>query len=203
MILQNRLKSQKQQQKAPIDKKLSEREKKGRQLEDLRKKREKKANRSGSRSLDPAGKKKRRGYSDSESEDVSDDYYQDYEEQEEKAVSNLTYENAISIQLRRDDAEKWLYKPDFEKTIRGCFARLSLGTTVGSGSTREAVYRCVYIADTPEYHRKYKFNNTYTNIAIVVSHGKAKKQYLMDMISNQPITTVQFVYDFLERMGSL
>jgi len=187
-ILQKRLKSQ---SSAQSDRKLTERERKGQQLEKLRKKRESKA--SKSRTFDSSAKKRKKGYSDDEEEEEAEysDYYQDYED--EKEAQTVKYEDVLSIQLRRDDAETWLYKPDFEKSIKGCFARLSLGTQSSAyGGAREPVYRCVYIAEAPEYHRKYRINKTFTKTAINVSHGKAKKQYLMDMLSNQPITTKEW-----------
>jgi hypothetical protein len=174
------------------DRKMTDRERKGQQLESLRKKRAE-STKSGSKSR----KKTRQEYSSDSDHDsmdgTDDDYYKDYEEDKESAAKVITYEEMLQIQLKRDDADSWLYKPEFEKVIKGCFARVSLGAGSASvNGNREPVYRCVYITDTPEYHRKYKINKSYTKIGIMVQLGKAKKQYLMDVLSNQPITEVPF-----------
>lgn len=134
--------------------KLTERQRKGQSLENLRKKRERKANarRSAfSGDDDEAKPRKKRTYNDSDS-DVSNDYrFDDEEEEEEKARAIISYEEALSIQLTRDKAESWLYKPDFERAIKGCLARISLGN-IGGGGSREPVYRCVYIAGIFSFH---------------------------------------------------
>ena len=125
--------------------KLTDRQKKGQSLEILRKKREKKANARSrafsENSSDLKSRKKKSSY-DSES-DASNDYSLQEDEEEDKTSPVVTYQNALSIQLTRNKAENWLYKPDFERTIKGCLARVSLGN-IGSGN-REPVYRCVYI----------------------------------------------------------
>ena len=127
---------------------MTDRQRKGQSLENLRKKREKKANtrRSAfSGDDDEAKTKKKRTAYDSDSE-VSDNYrYDEEDEEEEKAKAIMSYEDALSIQITRDKAESWLYKPDFERTLKGCLARVSLGS-IGGGGSREPVYRCVYIA---------------------------------------------------------
>lgn len=155
---------------------LTEKERKGNSLETLRKKREKKASsRSGT---DIKRRKKIQGYSsDSDRSRITSD--------DEEEEVDVTLEKAISIQLTREKAEAWLYKPDFEKAIKGCFARVVLPNQPGS---KEMFYRCVYIANVTEYHRKYKLNNTYTKCTINVSHGKAKREWMMDSVSNQRIT---------------
>jgi hypothetical protein len=41
-----------------------------------------------------------------------------------------------------------------------------------------------------QYKRPYKLNNTMTKLGMNIAHGGAKKFYLFDMVSNQPITEV-------------
>jgi RNA polymerase-associated protein RTF1 len=173
LILKKKLK-----QKESGNEKLTERQKKGHSFETLRKKREQKQG----KTVDAKDKatKKYRGY-DWES-DRSD--YSDYD-QPEKEKFKLKLEDVLAIQVKRDDLEEWLHKPMFVKSVTGCFIRVSLGT---SAENREPVYRCVYIHDIHGYKRKYKFNNCVTDYAMLVSQGKAKKDYLFDMVSNQAIT---------------
>jgi hypothetical protein len=54
-------------------------------------------------------------------------------------MENASYEEALKIQLKRDEIEQWLHRPMFEKTLKGCLVKVSLGA---SGDTREIVYRC-------------------------------------------------------------
>jgi hypothetical protein len=97
----------------------------------------------------------------------------------------MSLEDALAIQITRDQVEKWLHKPMFHKALKGTLIRLSLGNSSG-----EPVYRCCMISDTPEYHRKYKLNKSITKLCMNITHGKASKQALFDMVSNQPITQV-------------
>jgi RNA polymerase-associated protein RTF1 len=54
--------------------------------------------------------------------------------------------------------------------------------------TREQVYRLCYIQGTSEYHRPYKFGKNMVNTTLTLAHGKATKEFLMDLVSNSPIT---------------
>ncbi|KAI8893216.1 hypothetical protein BC833DRAFT_609181 [Globomyces pollinis-pini] len=162
-----------------LDRPMTDREKKGQTLENLRRKREKRISDRSSRVVEQEVYR-RRDRSDSDESDYDDKY------QAVKMEEPMSHTDAIALQLTRDELETWLYKPNFERTIKGCLAKVSLG--VSGEVAREQVYRCVYITDTSEYHRTYKLNKSSTRVALEVSHGKAKRQYLMDMISNQPIT---------------
>jgi RNA polymerase-associated protein RTF1 len=162
--------------------KLTEKQKKGQSLEKLRKKREKK-NSNSRPSRGEASEKKNRTYSSEESESENEFYENDKD-------PKITLNDALKIQIKRDDIEQWLQKPMFQKTIRGCLVRISIGSTPDS---REPIYRCCYIQETPEYHRKYKVNKATTNLAMDITHGKAAKQYLFDVISNQPISAKEWL----------
>ncbi|KAJ3262278.1 hypothetical protein HK103_002691 [Boothiomyces macroporosus] len=181
MILKDRVKSQ---QKVLDNSKLTERQRKGQTLENLRKSREKREKERSNRSSTKS-EKRLRTYSD-DSEESEDDYDDSPKKSKHPPI---TYEEALSIQIKRDELEQWLHKPMFEKAIKGCFLRLSLGN---SGVGKELVYRVVLIEDVKEYKRKYKLNTTFTKVALDVSHGKSKKETLMDMISNQPITAKEW-----------
>lgn len=124
---------------------MTEKQRKGQSLEQLRKKRENKAKgRSSTYGVDSDTKRKRKNTYDSQ----SDDYYSEEEEEvEEKKPSKISYQDVLSIQITRDKAEQYLFKPDFENTLTGCLARISLGSSM-VGGVREAIYRCVYIAGT-------------------------------------------------------
>ncbi|KAJ3276752.1 NADPH-dependent diflavin oxidoreductase 1 [Terramyces sp. JEL0728] len=180
-ILKNRVKSQ---QKVMESAKLTDRQRKGQTLENLRKSREKREKERSSRFSEKSEKRIRM---DSDESDESEDDYDDLPKKNKHPP--ITYEDALSIQIKRDELEQWLHKPMFEKSAKGCFLRLSLGN---SGIGKELIYRVVLIEDIKEYKRKYKLNLTFTKVALDVSHGKSKKETLMDMISNQPITAKEW-----------
>lgn len=134
MILKDRVKSQ---QKVLDNSKLTERQRKGQTLENLRKSREKREKERSNRSSTKS-EKRLRTYSD-DSEESEDDYDDSPKKSKHPPI---TYEEALSIQIKRDELEQWLHKPMFEKAIKGCFLRLSLGN---SGVGKELVYRVVLI----------------------------------------------------------
>ena len=157
--------------------KITEREKKGRSLDKLRESREKRAKANRTRHIEKK-ERKLKGYSSETENSMAED---DFES------PAMTFEEGLSIQVKRDDLADWIHKPMFDKAITGCLAKVSLG---GSSNIKETVYRCVLIENIHEYHRKYKVNSRLTNLALNLSHGNSQKVHLMDMISNQPITLV-------------
>lgn len=139
--LKQRLKSQKQND---IDRKLTDKERKGQSLENLRKKREKKQDRNYEPDRSDRARQ-RTAYTSSEASD-----YEEYESKPQKVRLNnqesfvMSYQDALSIQVKRDDVENWLHKPSFEKTLKGCLVRISLGAQNSGGP----VYRCCYVTGT-------------------------------------------------------
>nr|KAJ3420398.1 RNA polymerase-associated protein rtf1 [Polyrhizophydium stewartii] len=92
-------------------------------------------------------------------------------------------EEIRSIQITRDELERWTHASFFSKTVVGCFVRIGVGS---DPTTREQVYRMAQILETPTYHRTYRLANTVTKTALKLAHGKAVKVFLMDIVSNGP-----------------
>jgi hypothetical protein len=156
-----------------LQKRLEKQSKKETPLELLRKQRLMRQDR---KTAKPLAKLRRSEYSSqSESEAELDD------------SPPVTCEDAIRAQVLRNELEEWCHRDSFRKSMVGAFARLSVGY---DPQQKKSVYRVVQIVDVVEYHRVYKFRNTMTKSAIHVSHGKAKKTFLMDITSNAPITPV-------------
>ena len=84
---------------------------------------------------------------------------------------------------------KWLYAPFFESTIRGCFVRLGLGM---DKQTRQNIYRVCQVFAVRPYHRSYKVDGVVSKVALVLRHGAAEKEFLIEMLSNSPITQSEF-----------
>jgi len=157
--------------------KLSEKEKKSESLYDLKRKREKK--RSKLAEKDNEEKRIRSTYSDSE----SDDY--DNKDSEQEVI---TLEELNSVRISRDELEKWVYTSFFNKTVIGGYARLG----IGFDSNKHYIYRITKILDVVDYHRTYKVNRTTVKKALILEHGKAKKRFGMDIISNSPFTEQEY-----------
>jgi RNA polymerase-associated protein RTF1 len=120
----------------------------------------------------------------------------------------ITLEQLQSIQVTRDELEKWCHATFFEDTVIGCFVRLGLGI---DKNTKERVYRIAQITgnmswinviDVVEYHRMYKFGNTVVQKALELKHGKAQKSFLMDITSNSPFTEVKLIVKIIVSLNS-
>ncbi|ORX48675.1 plus-3-domain-containing protein [Piromyces finnis] len=158
--------------------KLSEKEKKSESLSDLKRKREKKRSKMAYE-RENEEKRNRSTYSDSESEDF------DNKEPEQEVI---TLEEFNSARISRDELEQWAYTPFFNKTVIGGYARLG----IGFDSNKNYIYRITKILDVVEYHRIYKVNKTNVKKALILEHGKAKKKFGMDIISNGPFTEQEY-----------
>jgi hypothetical protein len=157
--------------------KLSEKERKSESLSDLRRKREKKRSKLSNENEE---EKRDRIWSDSESED-------NYESRESEQEV-VTLEELNSIRISRDELEKWVYTSLFNKTVIGGYARLG----IGFDSNKNYIYRITKILDVVDYHRVYKINKTNIKKALILEHGKAKKRFGMDIISNGPFTEQEY-----------
>lgn len=69
----------------------------------------------------------------------------------------------------------------------GAYVRLSLGP----GRDGQPAYRVAEIREVVKYHRIYKVNNSSTNKALLLKHGKAEKVFLMDVVSNSNFSEVR------------
>ncbi|KAJ1969175.1 RNA polymerase-associated protein rtf1 [Dimargaris xerosporica] len=88
------------------------------------------------------------------------------------------------IRVTRNQLEKWIYSPFFAQTITGCYVRVGLGYD----KERTQVYRIAEVVDVVEVPRTYLVNNSLTDKRLVLRHGRAKREFRMDIISNKPFT---------------
>ncbi|KAJ3192737.1 hypothetical protein HK101_006031 [Irineochytrium annulatum] len=124
-----------------------------------------------------------------ESEEPS---YKD-ETTEDKASDVLTLEDVRSATITRDELERIVYANFFEEAVTG---PLSEG---------KANYRLARIADVSELvslgnekrqhetskYKVYTFGQTATRKRLLLQHGKSRKAFTMDLISNSHITEVE------------
>ncbi|KAJ3105954.1 RNA polymerase-associated protein rtf1 [Phlyctochytrium planicorne] len=186
--LKKKVKGNDSKRAEPLDRRTSSRRstKKTRQsLKDLKRQRDEKT----SKKAEDDGRRSRSGYYSSQSENEEEgeldtsklDWTSDSKEQ-------ITLDQMQSITLSRADFEKWVYARFFKDTVLGCFVRVGLGLD----HEKKPKYRVAQINDVVDYHRIYNLGQTSTRKALSLSHGKAKKVFLMDVISNQPIQEAEY-----------
>ncbi|RKP03920.1 hypothetical protein CXG81DRAFT_23477 [Caulochytrium protostelioides] len=100
-----------------------------------------------------------------------------------------TYEMIRPMQVTRSELEKWCHWSNFRATVVGALARLGIGV---DPETKQNVYRVVQILSVQPYHRSYRLGRTQTDLALLLGHGKAEKQFLMDLLSDGPITDLEW-----------
>ncbi|KAJ1975707.1 RNA polymerase-associated protein rtf1 [Dimargaris verticillata] len=88
------------------------------------------------------------------------------------------------IRVTRNQLEKWIHSPFFAQTVAGCYVRVGLGYN----NDRTQVYRIAEVVDVVEVPRTYLVNNSLTDKRLVLRHGRAKREFRMDIISNKPFT---------------
>ncbi|KAK4518143.1 uncharacterized protein ATC70_001494 [Mucor velutinosus] len=137
-------------------------------------------------------RKRRRRYGDQSDYEYSGEEYNDSEEETEKKAKKRTpnLEEIQSVSVSRNMIEKWIFAPFFENTVIGCFVRLYIGP---DPQKKVPVYRLCQIIDVVPWHKTYKIGeSTHSNKALKVKHGKAEKDFPMDIVSNQPVTQQEF-----------
>ncbi|KAI8351459.1 hypothetical protein EDC96DRAFT_518670 [Choanephora cucurbitarum] len=139
-------------------------------------------------------RKRRRRYDQSDYEYSGEEYGESEEEEEEaeKKAKKRTpdLDEMQSVMISRNMIEKWIFAPFFENTVIGCYVRLYIGP---DPQKKTPVYRLCQIIDVVPWHKTYKVTeNTWSNKALKVKHGKAEKDFPMDIVSNQPITQHEY-----------
>eukprot|EP01096_Ripella_sp_DP13-Kostka_P012676 TRINITY_DN5349_c0_g1_i1.p1 TRINITY_DN5349_c0_g1~~TRINITY_DN5349_c0_g1_i1.p1 ORF type:complete len:636 (-),score=342.40 TRINITY_DN5349_c0_g1_i1:28-1935(-) len=107
----------------------------------------------------------------------------------EEDPTKVTVKDVRKAQILRSDLEYFFDKPNMKEYLQNTYVRLMIGTK----KDNEKVYRMCEITGISERkEKKYKFFNTETNIHLTLRHGQDKKEFSMDVVSNQPITEEEF-----------
>lgn len=121
----------------------------------------------------------------------------DYTESEDESLTvpknhfktkEIALEDILSIQIKRDQIEKGLFRSSFANAIQGCFARVNVGRSKGD----TPVYRMCQVSKTIIGHKSYLIGKTSTTIRAVLSIGSSNRESSLDIISNGPITREEF-----------
>ncbi|KAJ3221075.1 RNA polymerase-associated protein rtf1 [Clydaea vesicula] len=130
-------------------------------------------------------KKKDPGYTGGLTRDFSSEEDGEFEDESIVKEDPVEKSDIDSIQITRDELEKWCYSPFFDRTVIGCFVRVGLQM---DAKTSERVYRICLIKEVVDHHKVYQIGHTQLNKALLLAHGKAEKKFTMDIISNSPFT---------------
>uniref|UniRef100_T1IUI2 Plus3 domain-containing protein n=1 Tax=Strigamia maritima TaxID=126957 RepID=T1IUI2_STRMM len=83
--------------------------------------------------------------------------------------------------------ESWVCTPFFAKTVIGCFVRIGIGNHNG-----KPVYRVAEILGVVETAKIYQFGKARINTGFKLGHGRDKRVYRLEFVSNQDFTETEF-----------
>lgn len=123
--------------------------------------------------------------SSSESERENDDLEASDEGQTVQDNFQMTLNDLKTLQLKRDQIDKWIYTPFFKETAIGLFVKISIGN---KPITKEAVYKVAQIIDITKGTITYPVNvgiNNKTDKQCLVRIGGVDRTYKMSFVSNR------------------
>ncbi|XP_034473888.1 RNA polymerase-associated protein RTF1 homolog [Drosophila innubila] len=130
-------------------------------------------------------------YSDDSSVSSEED---DYMEQNEPVVLVESLMELGKAILTRHQLEDFLDKPIFDQTVIGCFVRVSIGAALNE---QPSIYRLSEIVALDSIEQEYQVGSRRTKRVLQLKHGGHQRSFLMNVVSNQPVTSSEFSY-FLE-----
>lgn len=184
-------------------------------IQELKRKREAKTQKSTQAAGSSVSKRSKRDYSSSEEDDSQDDFDDDEidsgeefdspatranldkynkgrearAEEDLEGSKEITYEDALQIRMSRKSCVKFMYYPDFPETVVNCFVRIAVG---GAGNT----YRVCQVSGMQiqeERSRPYRLpNGDLCKRAFELSHGSSKKTFEFTYLSDSPFTQEEF-----------
>ena len=126
--------------------------------------------------------------SGSESSGESDTERHSSKKHVQKAVNIETLAELDSIRLSRHKLDRFCHLPIFQKTVIGCFIRVSIGNHPIKGP----MYRVCEVLEVVETAKIYEVIKNRTNIGLKVRHGKDTKVFRMNFVSNSSFTESEF-----------
>lgn len=94
----------------------------------------------------------------------------------------MTLADLRTLQLKRDQIDKWVYAPFFKETAIGLFAKMSVGN---HPQTQEHMYKVAQIIDITKIGKVYTLNKHKTDKQCLVRIGRVERTYPMNFISNR------------------
>lgn len=136
---------------------------------------------------DKEKKEKRSSQSSDSGSSASSDASEDEREEEKPIEYVQTKEQLSKIRLSRHKFEKWVHAPFLEKTVKGAFVRIGIGTNQG-----RPVYRVAQITEVVETGKIYQLGNTRTNKGLKLKYGAQERMFRLEFVSNQDFTETEF-----------
>jgi RNA polymerase-associated protein RTF1 len=106
------------------------------------------------------------------SSQMDEDYYE---------PPDIKLQDLERILIKRSMLDKWLDEPYFEKVVKDCFVRVSLG----DNKQGQRTYRLAEVHSFVK-HKPYQFGDKMIDKYLVLKHGISKRKFPMALISNQP-----------------
>ncbi|KAM8717672.1 hypothetical protein ACLKA7_004379 [Drosophila subpalustris] len=119
---------------------------------------------------------------------------EEYVEQNEPLVLVDSLMELGKAILTRSQLEDFLDKPIFEQTVIGCFVRVSIGAALNE---QPSVYRLSEIVALDSIEQEYQVGTRRTRRVLQLKHGGHQRGFLINVVSNRPVTSSEFSY-FLE-----
>ncbi|KAI9001657.1 hypothetical protein BC832DRAFT_562269 [Gaertneriomyces semiglobifer] len=101
-----------------------------------------------------------------------------------------SYSEIRSIQVTRTEIKEWVFRPSFDKTVKGCFVRYGLGPDPQDPS--RSVYRLCLVEDVRQTSRVYIIEGKPVHKVGLLKHGMAQREYSFAKVSNGPITQQEY-----------
>ncbi|KAI9322173.1 hypothetical protein BX666DRAFT_1849196 [Dichotomocladium elegans] len=158
-------------------------------LNELARRREEKSkSRSKRHRRSPTPERKRNRYSDESGGEYTDEEDTEARAEHKAKKRTPTLDEIQAIVLRREQIERWLYAPYFEKTVIGAMVRVYIGD-----DNKTPVYRLCQVIDVVPWHKTYKISDSVSsNQAFKLKHGGAERVFSMDIISNRPLSQSEY-----------
>uniref|UniRef100_A0A1B0EYI4 Uncharacterized protein n=1 Tax=Phlebotomus papatasi TaxID=29031 RepID=A0A1B0EYI4_PHLPP len=118
------------------------------------------------------------------------------ESEDEKTSSSMvpkkptyisTREELNKLRLSRFKMERIVHLPIFERVVKNCFVRITIGNNNG-----KPVYRAAEIVGIVETAKVYQLGKNRTNKGMRLRHGKEERVFRLEFISNQDFTQSEF-----------
>jgi len=168
-------------------------------LEKLSSKRSKKKSKGAqiySSDSDSAQEARRRSSSSSSSSSRSSSSSTEREKPKTKEIKALkpieSIEDLEKIRLSRFKLDKFVHLPCFEKTVIGCFVKVSIGNNPGTGGSTYRAAEIVGVVETAKIYDVMKGSNR-SNVGLRLKLGRSTRVFRAQFVSNQPFTESEFL----------
>ncbi|KAJ3170450.1 hypothetical protein HDU87_008790 [Geranomyces variabilis] len=180
----------------PTKRVATEKSRRATSMAHLRREREKKSAKGRSRDDSDSDYAQERGQSSksaksSDAVDASKSTNRDTKTGEEDVRKSLpSFEEVVSLQLKRAELAEWAFHPHLEKTAKGCFVRYGIGADTKDPSRN--VYRICLIDEIKTAARPYTIDGKLVPKSAVMTHASSSRENTFAKVSNSIITDSEY-----------